>query len=72
MATANGEFENAYVIAREPNSFASICGRVCAARHRIRGVGWIVGPEAELKALTVYMLSLREVPSALLAGPGER
>ena len=26
-------------------------------------------PEAELKALTVYMLSLREMPSALLAGP---
>ncbi len=26
-------------------------------------------PESELKALTVYMLSLREMPSALLAGP---
>jgi hypothetical protein len=28
-------------------------------------------PEGELKALTVYMLSLREMPSALLAGPGK-
>ena len=28
-------------------------------------------PEAELKALTVYMLSLREMPSALLAGPAK-
>ena len=28
-------------------------------------------PEAELKALTVYMLSLREMPSALLPGPAK-
>ena len=30
-AIADGDFERAYVIAREPNPFASICGRVCAA-----------------------------------------
>ncbi len=29
-------------------------------------------PEAELKALTVYMLSLREMPSALLPGPANK
>jgi cytochrome c2 len=29
-------------------------------------------PEAELKALTVYMLSLRQMPSALLAGPAKQ
>jgi len=30
-AIANGLFEDAYRIAREPNPFPSICGRVCAA-----------------------------------------
>ncbi|MBI2457352.1 MAG: FAD-dependent oxidoreductase [candidate division NC10 bacterium] len=30
-AIADGDPEKAYVIAREPNPFASICGRVCAA-----------------------------------------
>lgn len=31
QAIAEGRFEDAYVIARTPNPFASICGRVCAA-----------------------------------------
>lgn len=30
-AIADGDPEKAYIIAREPNPFASICGRVCAA-----------------------------------------
>ncbi|HSC72298.1 MAG TPA: FAD-dependent oxidoreductase, partial [Candidatus Methylomirabilis sp.] len=30
-AIADGDLEKAYIIAREPNPFASICGRVCAA-----------------------------------------
>jgi NADPH-dependent glutamate synthase beta subunit-like oxidoreductase len=30
-AIAEGDYERAYIIAREPNPFASICGRVCAA-----------------------------------------
>lgn len=30
-AIADGDLERAYIIAREPNPFASICGRVCAA-----------------------------------------
>lgn len=30
-AIAEGDYERAYRIAREPNPFASICGRVCAA-----------------------------------------
>ncbi len=30
-AIANGDFEGAYLIARGPNPFASICGRVCGA-----------------------------------------
>lgn len=29
-------------------------------------------PKAELKALTVYMLSLREMPSTLLASPAKQ
>ncbi|MCX6900124.1 MAG: FAD-dependent oxidoreductase [Verrucomicrobia bacterium] len=31
QAIADGRFEDAYIIARTPNPFASICGRVCAA-----------------------------------------
>src|SRR3989304_2268850 len=30
-AIADGDLERAYITAREPNPFASICGRVCAA-----------------------------------------
>jgi NADPH-dependent glutamate synthase beta subunit-like oxidoreductase len=30
-AISEGDFERAYIIARGPNPFASICGRVCAA-----------------------------------------
>ena len=30
-AIAEGRFEDAYLIAREPNPFPSVCGRVCAA-----------------------------------------
>src|ERR1700675_1057373 len=31
QAIAQGRYEDAYIIARRPNPFASICGRVCAA-----------------------------------------
>lgn len=31
QAIAEGRYEDAYIIARTPNPFASICGRVCAA-----------------------------------------
>ncbi len=31
QAIAQGRYEEAYIIARTPNPFASICGRVCAA-----------------------------------------
>jgi formate dehydrogenase beta subunit len=31
QAIAEGKYEEAYIIARTPNPFASICGRVCAA-----------------------------------------
>jgi NADPH-dependent glutamate synthase beta subunit-like oxidoreductase/NAD-dependent dihydropyrimidine dehydrogenase PreA subunit len=31
QAIARGDYEEAYIIARRPNPFASICGRVCAA-----------------------------------------
>src|SRR3990172_9328425 len=30
-AIADGDFERAYLIARGPNPFASICGRICGA-----------------------------------------
>lgn len=31
IAIAEGRYEEAYAIARGPNPFASICGRVCGA-----------------------------------------
>jgi formate dehydrogenase (NADP+) beta subunit len=54
-AIAAGEYERAYLIARGPNPFASICGRICAApceaacrRGRIPRSdddGFLVGPD---------------------------
>ena len=57
-AIAAGSFEEAYLIARGPNPFASICGRICGApceaacrRGRIPRVdadGAFVGPDAPI------------------------
>jgi len=54
-AIAAGDFERAYLIARGPNPFASICGRICAAPceaacrrgkiPRTDGDGRFVGPD---------------------------
>lgn len=54
-AIAAGDFENAYLIARGPNPFASICGRICGAPceaacrrgrvPRVDAAGRFVGPD---------------------------
>lgn len=54
-AIAEGDFARAYLIARGPNPFASICGRVCAAPceaacrrghvPRVDADGLVVGPD---------------------------
>src|ERR1035437_1048412 len=36
QAIAEGRIEDAYIIARTPNPFASICGRVCAAPCEVK------------------------------------
>ena len=36
QAIAQGRYEEAYIIARRPNPFASICGRVCAAPCEVK------------------------------------
>jgi NADPH-dependent glutamate synthase beta subunit-like oxidoreductase len=36
QAIAQGRYEDAYIIARTPNPFASICGRVCAAPCEVK------------------------------------
>jgi NADPH-dependent glutamate synthase beta subunit-like oxidoreductase/ferredoxin len=36
QAIAEGRYEDAYIIARTPNPFASICGRVCAAPCEVK------------------------------------
>ena len=54
-AIAEGRFEEAYLIARGPNPFASICGRICGApceaacrrgkAPRVDSDGYFVGPD---------------------------
>lgn len=54
-AIAAGDFEEAYLIARGPNPFASICGRICGAPceaacrrgrvPRVDGRGHFIGPD---------------------------
>jgi len=54
-AIADGDFERAYLIARGPNPFASICGRICGAPcelacrrgkvPRVNDDGFFVGPD---------------------------
>lgn len=49
-AIARGDFEEAYLIARGPNPFASICGRICGAPCEAacrRGTIPRVGPDGE-------------------------
>lgn len=56
IAIAEGRYEDAYRIAREPNPFASICGRVCGAPCEVKcrkgDIDWAVSIRALKRFVT--------------------
>ncbi|MFI5335537.1 MAG: FAD-dependent oxidoreductase [Opitutales bacterium] len=55
QAIAEGRFEDAYVIARTPNPFASICGRVCAAPCEAKCRRGALDAAVSIRALKRYV-----------------
>src|ERR1051326_931666 len=55
QAIAAGQYEEAYIIARTPNPFASICGRVCAAPCEAKCRRGALGPAGFLRALKRFL-----------------
>src|SRR5512140_2199703 len=55
QAIGEGRFEDAYVIARTPNPFASICGRVCAAPCEAKCRRGALDAAVSIRALKRYV-----------------
>lgn len=55
QAIAQGRYEEAYLIARAPNPFASICGRVCAAPCEARCRRGSIDAAVSIRALKRYV-----------------
>jgi NADPH-dependent glutamate synthase beta subunit-like oxidoreductase len=55
QAIAEGRFEEAYLIARAPNPFASICGRVCAAPCEAKCRRGALDAAVSIRALKRYV-----------------
>jgi formate dehydrogenase beta subunit len=55
QAIAAGRYEDAYVIARTPNPFASICGRVCAAPCEAKCRRGALDAAVSIRALKRYV-----------------
>lgn len=83
-AIAEGRFEEAYLIARGPNPFASICGRICGAPcetacrrgkiPRTDADGFFVGPDRpiSIRALKRFACEQAGVEARGAAGAWER
>ncbi len=54
-AIADGRYEDAYRIAREPNPFASICGRICNAPCQVRCRRGAVDETVSIRALKRFV-----------------
>jgi formate dehydrogenase beta subunit len=55
QAIAEGRYEDAYIIARTPNPFASICGRVCAAPCETKCRRGALDASISIRALKRYV-----------------
>jgi formate dehydrogenase beta subunit len=55
QAIAQGRYEDAYIIARTPNPFASICGRVCAAPCEARCRRGSIDASISIRALKRFV-----------------
>ena len=67
-AIADGDPERAYIIAREPNPFASICGRVCAAPCEAACRRGDVDAPIAIRALKRFVTERYGVEAPLRAG----
>lgn len=55
QAVAEGRYEDAYIIARRPNPFASICGRICAAPCEANCRREVIDASVAIRALKRYV-----------------
>lgn len=55
QAIAQGRYEEAYLIARAPNPFASICGRVCAAPCEVKCRRGSIDAAVSIRALKRFV-----------------
>src|ERR1700722_13154177 len=55
IAIAEGRFEDAYKIARAPNPFASMCGRVCAAPCEVKCTRGNIDEPVAIRALKRFV-----------------
>src|ERR1019366_867585 len=63
QAIAEGRYEDAYIIARTPNPFASICGRVCAAPCEAKCRRGALDSAVSIRALKRYVCEKHGVES---------
>jgi NADPH-dependent glutamate synthase beta subunit-like oxidoreductase/NAD-dependent dihydropyrimidine dehydrogenase PreA subunit len=64
QAIAEGRYEEAYIIARTPNPFASICGRVCAAPCEAKCRRGALDAAVSIRALKRFVCERHGVESA--------
>ena len=64
QAIAQGRYEDAYVIARRPNPFASICGRVCSAPCEAKCRRGALDASVSIRALKRFVCEKFGVESA--------
>ncbi len=64
QAIADGRLEDAYIIARTPNPFASICGRVCAAPCEVKCRRGALDSAISIRALKRFVCERFGVESA--------
>ncbi len=69
-AIGDGNLENAYIIAREPNPFASICGRVCAAPCEVACRRGDIDAPIAIRALKRFVTERYGVEAPLRADRG--
>ena len=70
-AISEGDFERAYIIARGPNPFASVCGRVCAAPCEAACRRGNIDAPVAIRALKRFVTERYGIEADLSSGKGE-
>lgn len=68
IAIGQGDYERAYMIAREPNPFASVCGRVCGAPCEIACRRGVIDEPISIRALKRFVTEQYGVEAGSLDG----